>query len=157
MKLALGINHMKKKISKSANSSLSSRCKGALLYIFRCSALGAVLASPFGRGAPVRTLGRRGHIPGTGTTSREALSVTFGDSSPKGRAKGGRNRVCAYKKRSVSILIRSVNCLTNTPLMLPGYFCVFTRPDSRTAPSECCTHHRCGCARSRGWRRHRRR
>ena len=50
----------------------------------------------------------------------KALSVTFGDSSPRGRAKGGRCNcaVChnSIKKRSASALMRSVNCLTNAPL-----------------------------------------
>ena len=42
---------------------------------------GAPLASPFGKGGRAKR-GRRG-IPGCNT-----LSVTFGDGSPKGRAKG---------------------------------------------------------------------
>ena len=50
----------------------------------------------------------------------KALSVTFGDSSPRGRAKGGRCNcaVChnSIKKRSASARMRSVNCLTNAPL-----------------------------------------
>ena len=52
----------------------------------------------------------------------KTLSVTFGDSSPRGRAKGEGGRCnCAachnsIKKRSASALMRSVNCLTNAPL-----------------------------------------
>ena len=50
----------------------------------------------------------------------KTLSVTFGDSSPRGRAKGaaGNCAIChiSIKKRSESAPIRSVNCLTNAPL-----------------------------------------
>ena len=56
----------------------------------------------------------------------KALSVTFGDSSPKGRAKGAacncaicHNRIT---KRSVSALIRSVNCLTNASVKSGAFF-----------------------------------
>jgi len=44
----------------------------------------------------------------------KTLSVTCGDSSPKGRAKAARNRMYGYKKWSVSTLIRSKNCFTDT-------------------------------------------
>ena len=42
---------------------------------------------------------------------RNTLSVTFGDSSPKGRAKG-----CTplYKKWSASVPIRSIHCFMAT-------------------------------------------
>ena len=53
---------------------------------------------------------------------RKALSVTFGDSSPRGRAKGNaRNCAICHKKRSVSEPIRSVDCLIN------AYHCCLIR------------------------------
>ena len=56
----------------------------------------------------------------------KALSVTFGDSSPRGRAKGGRCNcaVChnSIKKRSASALMRSVNCLTNAAEASAAFF-----------------------------------
>ena len=50
---------------------------------------------------------------GEGKLGRDTLSVyTFGDSSPRGRAKG----LCLviYEKWSVSALIRSIDCFTTT-------------------------------------------
>ena len=47
-------------------------------------------------------------------TGCKALSVTCGDSSPKGRAKAACNRMYGYKKWSVSVLIRSINCFTDS-------------------------------------------
>ena len=46
-------------------------------------------------------------------TGYKALSVTCGDSSPKGRAKAACNRMYGYKKWSVSVLIRSINYFTD--------------------------------------------
>ena len=70
----------------------------------------------------------------------KALSVTFGDSSPRGRAKGEGGRcncaVChnSIKKRSASARMRSVNCLTNAPLSFRG---VFGYPLSNCSYSSC--------------------
>ena len=49
---------------------------------------------------------------GEGKRGRKALSVTFGDSSPRGGAKG----LCLviYEKWSVSVPIRSIDCFTTT-------------------------------------------
>ena len=48
---------------------------------------------------------------GEGKLGRDTLSVTCGDSSPRGRAKG----LCLviYEKWSVSALIHSIDCFTN--------------------------------------------
>ena len=48
---------------------------------------------------------------GEGKWLRKALSVTFGDSSPKGGAKAER---VGTKKWSVSVPIRSIHCFTTT-------------------------------------------
>ena len=50
---------------------------------------------------------------GEGKLGRNTLSVTFGDSSPRGRAKG--MYPTTYEKWSVSVSIRSINCFTTTP------------------------------------------
>ena len=57
----------------------------------------------------------------------KTLSVTCGDSSPKGRAKGLAPLyiVCWYEKWSVSVLIRSIDCFMNTHLR-GGFFSVTT-------------------------------
>ena len=47
-----------------------------------------------------------------GKLGRKALSVTFGDSSPRGRAKG--MYPTTYEKRSVSVSIRSIHYFTTT-------------------------------------------
>ena len=86
----------------------------------------------------------------------KALSVTCGDSSPKGRAKATCNRIHGYKKWSVSVLIRSIYCFTDTRPeggSLKLYILPFTFSDSspsqlspsafiRTVPpsSEYCTN-----------------
>ena len=99
-----------------------------LLRIFLST---APLASPYGRGGRAQR-GRRGC---------KALSVTFGDSSPRGRAKGEGGRcncaVChnSIKKRSASARMRSVNCLTNAPLSFRGVFCY---------PLSSCSYSSCG-------------
>ena len=56
-------------------------------------------------------------------TGCKPLSVTSGDSSPKGRAKYQRllHMLHRHKKRSISVQICSVNCFTDTHLM-PGGF-----------------------------------
>ena len=71
------------------------------------------------------------------------LSVTFGDSSPIGRAKAARIKVTYPKKRSVSIQTRSVNCFTNTRQKTPvkcsrrGRVVFFrTRPNVRKAEKQ---------------------
>ena len=51
---------------------------------------------------------------GEGTHGRNTLSVTFGDSSPKGRAKGAVLIACLHGKWSVSAPIRSISRLTTT-------------------------------------------
>ena len=66
----------------------------------------------------------------------KTLSVTFGDSSPRGRAKGGRcNCVTCHngiKKRSASAQMRSVNCLTNAPRNR-GSLCVISDQTSMSS------------------------
>ena len=54
----------------------------------------------------------------------KTLSVTCGDSSPKGRAKGLAPLyiVCWHEKWSVSVLIRSIDCFMNTHLRLLRFF-----------------------------------
>ena len=49
---------------------------------------------------------------GEGKTGCNTLSVTFGDSSPRGRAKG--MYPTTYEKWSVSVSIRSIHCFTTT-------------------------------------------
>ena len=49
---------------------------------------------------------------GEGKPGRNALSVTCGDSSPRGRAKGLYPVI--YEKWSVSVQIRSIHCFTTT-------------------------------------------
>ena len=49
---------------------------------------------------------------GEGTQGCNALSVTCGDSSPRGRAKG--LYLVIYEKWSVSVQIRSIDCFTTT-------------------------------------------
>ena len=63
-------------------------------------------------------------------TGCKTLSVTCGDSSPKGRAKASCNRINGHGKWSVSISIRSINCFTNTTLMSGG-FSVLSKPDGK--------------------------
>ena len=68
---------------------------------------------------------------GEGTQGGKALSVTYGDSSPKGRAKG----VYAFwrKKWSVSVPIRSIRCFTTTIQNHAGLFYSVTLSWSRSA------------------------
>ena len=49
---------------------------------------------------------------GEGKLGCKALSATFGDSSPRGRAKG--MYPTTYEKWSVSFPIRSIHCFTTT-------------------------------------------
>ena len=53
----------------------------------------------------------------------KTLSVTCGDSSPKGRAKASCNRMNGHEKWSASVSMRSINCYTDTRLNLPGPVC----------------------------------
>ena len=47
-------------------------------------------------------------------TGCKTLSVTCGDSSPKGRAKASCNRMHGHEKWSASVSMRSINCYTDT-------------------------------------------
>ena len=109
-----------------ARLSVLKQRKGILgVSVYRAS----IFASPLGRGGRAQR-GRRGK---TMTISFEngctALSVTCGDSSPKGRA--GElypvTSVTSYvgmKKWSVSVLIRSIDCFMNTHLNVGVIYCL---------------------------------
>ena len=100
------------------------------------------LASPLGRGGRAQR-GRRGK---TMTISFEngctALSVTCGDSSPKGRA-GELDPVTSVtsyvgmKKWSVSVLIRSIDCFVSPHRKKRAVLCYFSFSGGRAESSAC--------------------
>ena len=53
----------------------------------------------------------------------KTLSVTCGDSSPKGRAKASCSRRNGHEKWSASVLMRSINCYTDTALKVGCLVC----------------------------------